>query len=164
MSKGVCHIHKLNWWTKIFTTFLSLLLSHLHQLLLGSPCYFLGKVIILLETVGYAGGKGCAVDPRHCRCWLIPMEGSGGFHSRVPPGSAQALGKMWELVFYNHPPCNIISPSKFWEHCCFLINNNIVLPFANYNVNEPGRCNKRYIYSWMFKSFSPKFNQCVAFP
>lgn len=55
-AESVCNVQTLGSWTKLLTTFLSLLLSHLKQLLVGSACYFLRKVITLLETVDPALG------------------------------------------------------------------------------------------------------------
>lgn len=117
-------VQKLDWWTKLFTPFLSLFLSHINQLLLGSACYCLGKVIILLETVGSAFGlwkKELCCGSQVLQI-LVPVEGSGELHSWIPPHSAQALQKMWELFFRNHHPCNIVFPSKFWEHYLFFFN------------------------------------------
>lgn len=137
------HVQKPDWWTKLFATFLPLLLRHLNQLLLGS--YSLGKVIILLETVGSAFGL-CRKElffGSQVLQMLIPVEGSGELHSWVPPRSAQALQKMWEFYSQSSPLQHNFSIKILRALLYFLINSNIVLPFANYNMNETGRCNTR---------------------
>lgn len=55
-AQRVRHVQTLGSWTKLLPTFLSLLLSHLKQPLVGSARYFLRKVITLLETVDSALG------------------------------------------------------------------------------------------------------------
>lgn len=138
------HVQKLDWWTK-FSPY------SCHWFESSWPAV-LGQCSLLPWKGDYpAWNSGLSFWPLEERAVLwIPgaadaVEGSGELPRRVPPPSAQALGKMWELFFIIVTPAtlffhqNIESTMGFF----YLINSNIVLPFPNYNANEPGRRNTR---------------------